>query len=90
MRVEALTRTLQGDPTNDTVVDELVARLTRLGRGLELLALLSARLEDAPAERRAELLPHHLGVLQRLEDEARADGREMEADLFKLARESAG
>jgi cellulose synthase operon protein C len=88
-RVEALTRTLQGDPTNDTVVDELIVRLTRLGRSMELLALLSARLEDAPADRREELLPRHREVLDRLETEARAAGRDGEADLFRMAREAA-
>ncbi len=87
-RIEALTRTLQGDPTNDAVVDELTTRLTRLGRSMELLALLSARLEDAPPERRAELLPRHRAVLERLEEEARAEGRDGEADLFKMAREA--
>jgi len=86
-RIEALTRTLQGDPTNDAVVDELTTRLTRLGRSMELLALLSARLEDAPAERRDELLPRHRAVLERLEEEARAAGRDGEADLFRMARE---
>jgi tetratricopeptide (TPR) repeat protein len=89
MKVEALTRTLQGDPTNDAVVDELCERLTRLGRGMELLALLSARLEDAPAERREELLPRHRAVLERLELEARAAGRDGEADLFRMARDAA-
>ncbi len=88
-RVEALTRTLQGDPTNDSVVDELIVRLTRLGRSMELLALLSARLEDAPADRREELLPRHRDVLERLETEARAAGRDGEADLFRMAREAA-
>ena len=87
-RVEALTRTLQGDPTNDVVVDELVVRLTRLGRSMELLALLSARIEDAPEERREALLPRHRAVLERLEKEARDAGREGEADLFKMAREA--
>jgi len=87
-RVESLTRTLQGDPTNDRVVDELVVLLTKLGRTMELLALLSARLEDAPPDRRAQLLPHHLGVLAKLEEEARAEGRDAEADLFKMAREA--
>lgn len=87
-RVEVLTRLLQGDPTNDAVVDELTERLTRLGRSLELLALLSARLEDAPPDRRSELLPRHREVLARLEEEARAEGREGEADLFKMAREA--
>ncbi len=87
-RIEALTRTLQGDPTNDAVVDELTTRLTRLGRTMELFALLSARLEDAPPERRNELLPHHRSVLERLEAEAREAGRNEEADLFRMAREA--
>ena len=87
-KIEALTRTLQGDPTNDAVVDELAERLTRLGRSMELLALLSARLEDAPAERREELLPRHRAVLERLELEARAAGRDGEADLFRMARDA--
>lgn len=88
-RVEALTRTLQGDPTNDKVVDELIVRLTRLGRSMELLALLSARLEDAPPDRRDELLPRHREVLERLEVDARAAGRDGEADLFRMARDAA-
>jgi len=70
------------------VVDELVTLLTRLGRSMDLLALLSARLEDAPPERRDALLPRHREVLATLEREARADGREAEADLFKMAREA--
>jgi hypothetical protein len=53
---------------------------------MELLALLSARLEDAPAERRAALLPRHREVLDKLEADARAAGRHAEADLFKMAR----
>lgn len=88
MRVEALTRTLQGDPDNDAVVDELVVLLTRLGRSMDLLALLSARLEDAPADRREALLPKHREVLATLETEARAAGRDAEADLFRIAREA--
>lgn len=87
-RVETLTRSLQADPTNDAVIDELVMLLTRLGRTMDLLALLSARLEDAPPERRFQLLPKHREVLALLEAEARANGREAEADLFKMARES--
>ena len=86
-RVEELTHTLQGDPTRDDVVDELAALLVRLGRSLELLALLSARLEDAPPERRAQLLPAQRAVLTRLEEDARAAGRESEASLFRDARQ---
>jgi hypothetical protein len=55
---------------------------------MDLLALLSARLEDAPPDRREELMPKHREVLASLEEEARANGREAEADLFKMARES--
>jgi hypothetical protein len=55
---------------------------------MDLLALLSARLEDAPPDRREALLPRHREVLATLEQEARAAGREAEADLFKLARET--
>ncbi|MGO9000110.1 MAG: hypothetical protein ACLQVI_42830, partial [Polyangiaceae bacterium] len=85
-RVEELTRFLQADPTRDDVVDELAALLVRLGRSLELLALLSARLEDAPPERRAQLLPAQRAVLTRLEEEALAAGRASEAALFRDAR----
>ncbi|MDB5212502.1 MAG: domain protein putative component of TonB system [Myxococcaceae bacterium] len=88
LRVEALTRTLQGDPNNDAVVDELVGHLSKLGRSMDLLALLSARLEDAPPDRREALLPKHREVLLTLEREARAEGRDAEADLFKMAREA--
>jgi tetratricopeptide (TPR) repeat protein len=84
-RVEELTRTLHANPTDDRVVDELSDRLLRLGRSHELLALLSARLEDAPVERRAALIPKQREVLERLEREAREGGREIEASLFKDA-----
>jgi len=88
LRVESLTRTLQGDPNNDAVVDELVGLLSKLGRSMDLLALLSARLEDAPPDRREALLPKHREVLMTLEREARAQGREAEAELFKMARDA--
>ena len=85
LRVEELTRILQGDPTRDDVVDELTTLLIQLGRSLELFALLSARLEDAPPERRAQLLPAQRAVLARLETDARAAGRDSEASLFRDA-----
>jgi tetratricopeptide (TPR) repeat protein len=85
-RVEDLTRMLQGDPTRDDVVDELTALLVRLGRSLELFALLSGRLEDASPERRAKLIPAQRAVLTRLEQDARDAGRESEASLFRDAR----
>ena len=87
-RVEDLTRKLQADPDDDSVVDELVSLLRRLGRGLELLALLSARLEDAPEERRPTLVVHQREVLEVLAHDAREAGRNEEADLFVMAREA--
>lgn len=87
-RVESLTRAIQADPSNDAAVDELAALLSRLGRGMELLALLSARLEDAPLDRRDALLPKHHAVLEQLEREAREAGRTVEADLYRMARDA--
>ncbi len=84
-RVEELTRALQANPENDAVVDELAHRLSRLGRSLELFALLSGRLEDAPAERRARLVPKQREVLARLARDAREEGRASEAELFEEA-----
>lgn len=86
-RVEQRIAELRADPTRDDVVDELVVLLGHLDRGLELLALLSARLEDAPAERRASLVPHQRAVLARLEEVARAAGRDDEAALYAMSRE---
>ena len=83
-----LTRMLQGDPTRDDVVDELIPLLQRLDRTMELFALLSGQLEDASPERRAKLLPTQRAVLTRLEEDARAAGRESEASLFRDARQA--
>lgn len=87
-RVESLTRAVQADPANDAAVDELTMLLSRLGRSMELFALLSARLEEAPPERRDVLLPKHREALETLERLAREDGRLEEAELFKMAREN--
>jgi len=82
-RVEDLTRKLHANPDDDAVVDELGERLLRLGRTHELLALLSARVEDATPERRAALLPRQRQVLERLVVECRSAGRNEEASLFE-------
>jgi tetratricopeptide (TPR) repeat protein len=84
-RVDELSRLLQADPSQDAIVDELAQRLTRLGRTHELLALLSARLEEATPERRADLVPMQQAVLERLEQDARLAGRDLEAAFFRDA-----
>ncbi len=85
-RIEELTARLRLDPADDRIADELARLLRERGRGLELLALLSARLEDAPEDRREALLPRQRELLASLEDEARAAGNNGEAELFALAR----
>jgi tetratricopeptide (TPR) repeat protein len=85
-RIEELTARLRLDPADDRIADELARLLRERGRGLELLALLSARLEDAPEDRREALLPRQRELLTSLEEDARAAGNEGEAELFALAR----
>ena len=82
-RVEELSRLLQADPRNDAVADELASLLESLGRGHELLAILIARVEDAPPERRAELLPRARAAVERLAAEAERAGKLEEAGLFR-------
>jgi hypothetical protein len=84
-RVEELTRRVQAAPNDDRVIDELSILLERLGRGHELLALLSARIDEATPERRAILVPRARQALAHLEAEARANGRDSEANLYRDA-----
>jgi hypothetical protein len=82
-RVDELTRRLHADPHDDAIADELASLLEALGRGHELLALLSARLEDADAARRAELAPRAASTLERLASQAADAGRAGEAALYR-------
>jgi hypothetical protein len=84
-RIDDLTRRLQGNPADDAVADELATLLEQAGRGHELLALLSARIEDATPERRIVLAPMARGALERLAHEAEAAGRHEEAALYRGA-----
>jgi hypothetical protein len=84
-RIDELTRRLQGNPADDAVADELATLLEQAGRGHELLALLSGRLEDATPERRVVLAPRARGALERLASEAEAAGRHEEAALYRGA-----
>jgi tetratricopeptide (TPR) repeat protein len=87
-RIDDLTRRLQGDPTDDAVADELGRLLEKAGRGHDLVALLSARLEDAASERRAVLVPRALSALERLARQAESAGRHEEAALYRSAMEA--
>jgi hypothetical protein len=87
-RAADLTQRLQLDPTDDTIADELIDVLTTLGRGHELLALLLARLEDAPDERKPALRERTHAALVDLAARADEAGRPDEAALFRMTAEA--
>jgi thioredoxin-like negative regulator of GroEL len=85
-RAESLTERLRGDPTNDAIALELADVLARLGRDLDLFALLSARLEEARDDLRPALIDRQRAVLDRLVAAARSEGRDGEAELYDQFR----
>jgi tetratricopeptide (TPR) repeat protein len=86
-RVEKLADQLRADPTREDVVIELAGLLRALGRSHELLAVLLARVEDAPVEKREAVARGTRALLEELESEARAAGKEVDASLFRDALE---
>jgi hypothetical protein len=84
-RVEELKQRIVADASDENAATELASLLEALGRGHELLALLSARLEDAAPERRAELVTRTRAVLQHLADESEKAGRIDEAAMYRAA-----
>ncbi len=84
-RVEDLTRRFQANPDDQTVATELSSLLESLGRSHELLALLSARLDDAAPDERAALVPRVKAALERLAAGAESAGRLGEASLYRSA-----
>jgi tetratricopeptide (TPR) repeat protein len=84
-RIDDLTRRLQADPGDDAVANELVRLLEASGRGHELVALLGARLDDAPPARRPARVDEARRSLLRLLDRALAAGRD---DLTSLCRDA--
>ncbi|MDP9000673.1 MAG: hypothetical protein M3O46_11235, partial [Myxococcota bacterium] len=87
IRVEELTRQLQANPRDDATANELASLLGALGRSHELLALISARLEDATPEGRVLLAPQARAALARLATEAERAGRLEEASLYRTSME---
>jgi hypothetical protein len=51
---------------------------------MDLLALLSARIEEGDAAVRSDLLPRRRDVLERLAENARREGRPSEAELYEM------
>jgi tetratricopeptide (TPR) repeat protein len=81
-RALALSDRLRGDPTHHHVALELADVLARLGRDLEVFALLAARLEDSTPETRPDLVPRQTAALQRLIEAARREKRDHEAEIY--------
>jgi tetratricopeptide (TPR) repeat protein len=87
-RAAELTQRLQLDPSDDAVADALIEVLTALGRGHELLAVLLARLEDAPEERKPALRERTHAALMDLAARVEEAGRADEAALFRMTAEA--
>lgn len=86
-RAAALADKVRADPADEATVLELVTVLRRLGRDLDLLALVSARIEEGSADLAARLAPVRRETLQRLAARARAEGRNDEASLYESMAE---
>ncbi len=87
-RIEDLTAKLRANPADVGIANGLAALLERAGRDLELLSLLSARVDEAIGADRATWSSARRRVLARLEETAHAEGRAGEADLYALMRAS--
>jgi len=82
--VERLTDRLRANPDDHEVALELADALSRLGRDMELFALLSARIEEGGEDVRHELWSRRREVLLRLAHAARSQGRPSEAELYEM------
>lgn len=85
---ERLADRLRADPADQAVAMALADALERLGRDLDLLALLSARMEEGDDAVRQEVAPRRRSVLARLAVRARAEGRASEAELYEMLLQS--
>lgn len=81
-RADALADRLRATPTDGALVLELADVLERLGRDLELSALLAARLAEPPDASHAEIVARQRVTYARLAAAARAAGRDDEALLY--------
>ncbi len=75
---------VRASPHDRVAVLALCDVLDRLGRDLELFALLSARMDEGEADEVAALAPRRRTVLARLAARARAAGSSSEAELYEM------
>ena len=81
--LEQLAFRIRADPTDAASAIELATLLDRLERDLDLLALVSARLEEGEEAERARMAPLRVRALTRLAEAAHAAGRPSEAQLYE-------
>ncbi|MFO0591924.1 MAG: hypothetical protein U0441_30535 [Polyangiaceae bacterium] len=81
---QELSDKLRANPRDRATVLALCDVLDRLGRDLELFALVSARMDEGDAEERGTLAPIRHAVLARLAERARAAGNGSEAELYEM------
>jgi tetratricopeptide (TPR) repeat protein len=81
---EELAARLRANPRDRATVLALCDVLDRLGRDLDLLALLSARMDEGDEDERRTLAPSRRAVLARLATRARAAGNASEAELYEM------
>lgn len=86
--VDRLSDRLRADPGDHATALRLADVLERLGRDMELLALLSARGEEGGDDVRRELAPRRRACLLRLAEAARSAGRSEEAGLYEALASS--
>jgi len=86
-RAEQLAERLRADPNDDAAVAELAAVLEVLGRDHDLLALLSARIDEVSGNQRQTYIAQRRAVLERLIRLASEAGRAEEAALYQLMLE---
>jgi hypothetical protein len=86
---QELTDRLRANPRDHATAMKLAGALELLGRDLDLLALLSARMEEGDAEERREAAPKRRAVLMRLAENARVEGRVSEGELYEMMAASA-
>ncbi|MBW2525725.1 MAG: hypothetical protein JRI23_16195, partial [Deltaproteobacteria bacterium] len=87
LRIERLSDRLRADPQNLETVRQLIGLLDRNRRDHDLLALLSARIDDGDERQRPELVARRRVVLERLLVAARQAGNDSEAELYALMLE---
>jgi len=83
-RVDELTDRIRANPADHEAALELCTLLDKLGRDLDLFALVAAQLEETTDPRvRSSLLPFKRAALTRLASTARAEGRPDEAAIYE-------